>query len=151
MPAVKERREAISAAVAELDELDAAGEALEEGRAERAAKRLAKARDLRLRTAPPVPVSVAAELLGVSLPTVRRWADRGVLEDLGVKPRAVSVASVARVRRLLERLRGMGRDANLREALLARLDDALTLEDEQLRRSLRQMRAGKRKHYVHGR
>jgi hypothetical protein len=95
-----------------------------------------------------VPVAVAARLLGVSEPTVRDWADQGVLEDAPVKPRALSLESVVRVRERLQRLRALGKSKDLRSALLVRIDDAITLKEPRVVRSLRQMRAGTHKHYV---
>lgn len=97
----------------------------------------------RLRMAPPIPVSIAAKLLKVSEPTIRSWLGTGVLEDAGTKPRGVRIESVLRVQRLLEELRERGADRNLRQALLARLDDELTLGDERLQSSIASMRRGR--------
>lgn len=150
---VKEREKIINSAVAEIEELDRADAALESGDDAGAKAAVEKARELRLKAAPPVPVSVAATLLGVSGPTVRDWADRGLLEDATRKkgPRALSLDSVLRVGRDLYELRLLGRDRELRDALLERIDDRLTAEDPAVLRSLRQARSGDRKHYVHRR
>lgn len=146
--AARDRERQIVSAVAELDALDAADAALRSGDVGAAAERLAAARALRLRLAPTVPHSVAARLLEVSLPTIRQWAAAGALEDAGTKPRSVTLDSVIRARGMLAELREVGRGRDLREALLARLDDELTLGDQRLQRSLNQMRS-RRKHIVH--
>jgi len=92
-------------------------------------------------------------MLEVSEPTVRAWADRGLLEDASPRPgpRALSLESILRVRGELEEVRRLGRDRGLRDALLARIDDRLTGEDPAVLRSLRQAKRGGRKHYVHRR
>lgn len=130
-------------AVEELQLLDEARDALRHGRTEEAARALAEARRRRLRNAPPIPVSAASKLLTVSEPTVRSWLDTGLLEDASVKPRAVRIESLVRVLRTLTEVRRAGQDCNVRRALLARLDDELTLQDERLQRSTARMRRGR--------
>lgn len=150
---VKEREKSINSAVAESEALDRADAALESGDDVRAKRAVEKARELRLKAAPPVPVSVAARMLGVSEPTIRDWADRGLLEETRRKrgPRALSLESVLRVLRDLAEVRRAGSDRGLRDALLARINDRLTAEDPEVLRSLRQAKRGRRKHYVHRR
>lgn len=150
MSAVEERREAIEARVEEIEAIEEAELALKEGEIDEALESLSDALSLTRSTAPPVTVRIASQLLGVSQPTIRAWADEGALEDLPeTSPRAVTLDSVMRVRRILEELRELGRSRQIRQALLARVDDELTLQNPDLRRSLRQMRTGTRKHYVH--
>lgn len=91
---------------------------------------------------------MAAKLLKVSEPTIRDWLDDGVLEDAGTKPRGVRVESVVRTHRLLGELRARGRDRHVRQALLARLDDELSLRDERLQSAIARMRRGRGKRPV---
>lgn len=150
---VKERERIINSAVAEIEELDRADAALVSGDDASAKRAVERARELRLKAAPPVPISVAAKMLDVSEPTVRDWADRGLLEETRPRrgPRALSLASVLIVHRDLNELRRLGHDRGLRDALLARIEDRLTAEDTATLRSLRQAKRGTRKHYVHRR
>lgn len=150
---VKERERMINSAVAEIEELDRADAALVSGDDASAKRAVERARELRLKDAPPVPISVAAKMLGVSEPTVRAWADRGLLEETSPTrgPRALSLESVLRVLGDLDELRRLGRDVGLRDALLARIDDRLAAEDPATLRALRQAKRGTRKHYVHRR
>ncbi|MEJ7891618.1 MAG: hypothetical protein WKF94_03160 [Solirubrobacteraceae bacterium] len=139
----KERERSYAEAVEEVQHLDKAEHAILNGDRVEAAKSLAAARRRRLRNAPAIPVAVAAKLLKVSEPTIRSWLDTGVLDDAGTKPRAVRVESIVRVHRLLADLRERGQDRNIRSALLARLDDEVTLKDDRLRESLAGMRRGR--------
>lgn len=149
MSALKQREDAITWTITEVHELDAASDALAKGQASAAATRLARFRAQALEHALGVPVSLAARLLKVSEPTVRDWADRGLLTDLNAKPRAVSIESVLHVEELLQGVRRHGSSADVRRALLARIDDALTLREPRIKRSLAEMRKGTAKHYVH--
>jgi hypothetical protein len=90
----------------------------------------------------PIRVSTAAQLLGVSVPTVRAWIDAGVLEDSGGSPRRVGLRSVAAIRPIVLELKKLGRDRNLLEAVLARIEDEGALRDRRLRRSLDELRRG---------
>lgn len=141
--ATKERQRVYQEAVEEVQHLDEAEEAVLSGDSQGAAKALSEAKRRRLRAAPPIPVSVAAKLLKVSEPTIRSWLDTGVLEDAGVKPRGIRIESVVHIDRLLAELRERGQDRNIRQALLARLDDELTLSDKRLRNSIASMRRGR--------
>jgi len=148
---LKEREQAISAAVEELEQLDRVEDELRRGRRAQAERALERARAARLRTAPPVPVSLAARILDVSEPTVRDWAGAGILEDRGDRPQKVTLGSVLRVRDQLRELRALGKERSLRRALLARIDDELTARDPDVRRSLAHARSGGRRNYVHRR
>jgi DNA-binding transcriptional MerR regulator len=91
-----------------------------------------------------VRLSVAATLLDLSVPTIRIWIDRGLLDDVDdSSPRRVTLKSVLEVRPLVRELRTLGRDRNLLEAVLTRLEDERTLSDRDLLRSLDDMRTGK--------
>ncbi|TMC07007.1 MAG: helix-turn-helix domain-containing protein [Chloroflexi bacterium] len=140
----------IGQAVEQLDELDGATTALRDGAVDSAGNHLRRAEDNILHLDLPVPVSLAATLLGVSERTVRDWIEAGILEVAGARPVALAFKSVAEVRRELQRLRREGASANVRRTLLHRIEDRATLEQPRLRESIEQMRSGKR-HYVHRR
>lgn len=140
---LEERERVYVDAIEEVRNLEAAQHALRNGDTDEAAAALAEARRLRIESAPAAPVAVAAKLLKVSEPTIRSWLDAGILKDAGTKPRRVEVESVVRVGGLLAELREMGRDRDVRSALLARLDDELTLKDLRLKRSIKSMRRGR--------
>ena len=106
--------------------------------------KVVRIRRRRLDEAPSVRLSVAATLLDLSVPTIRIWIDRGLLDDVDdSSPRHVTLKSVLEVRPLVRELRALGRARNLLEAVLARLEDERTLSDRDLRRSLDEMRTGK--------
>ena len=149
MSALQERERTISSTLDEVRELDAVRDALSDGRTSVAAERLDRLRTQRLQHAPVVPISIAAKLLDVSEPTVRAWANRAVLEDVPSRPRGVSLESVIRVATALQELRTKAKSVDLRRALLARIEDAITVEDPRVALSISQMKAGKIKHYVH--
>jgi hypothetical protein len=98
----------------------------------------------RLAAAPPMRVSIAAAFLGLSEPTARAWANRGVLRVRSRKPRLLldsgSVLEVAR--RLIEELRRAGRSGNLLDEVFNRLSDEQTLADPEFAESLKQMHRG---------
>jgi hypothetical protein len=140
----------IGQAVEQLDELDGAAMALRDGAVDSAGNHLRRAEDNILHLDLPVPVSLAATLLHVSERTVRDWIEAGILEVASTRPVALAFRSLAEVRRELQRVRREGAHANVRRALLHRIEDRATLEQPRLRESLDQMRSGKR-HYVHRR
>jgi DNA-binding transcriptional MerR regulator len=130
--------EQIARDVEELNELESAL-----ARNRDARLKVTRIRRRRLEEAPSVRLSVAAKLLDLSIPTIRLWIDRGLLEEVdGSSPRRVRLKSVLEVRPLLRELRALGHDRNLLEALLARLDDERTLSDRRLRRPLDEMNRG---------
>jgi hypothetical protein len=140
----------IGRAVEQLDELEGATTALRDGALDSADSHLRRAESTILHLDLPVPVSLAATLLGVSERTVRDWTEAGIFEVTSTRPVGLAFKSVAEVRRELQRLRREGASANVRRVLLHRLDDRATLEQPRLRKSIDQMRSGKR-HYVHRR
>lgn len=140
----------IGQAVEQLDELDGATSALRDGAVDSAGNHLRRAEDNILHLDLPVPVALAASLLGVSERTVRDWIEAGILEVASTRPVALAFRSVAEVRRELQRLRREGAKPNVRRALLHRIEDRATLEQPRLQESIEQMRSGKR-HYVHRR
>jgi DNA-binding transcriptional MerR regulator len=126
--------------VREIDEIDDLTGSLGSGDIRR------RLRDLRLRLigwVPSVRVSVAASLLELSVPTVRAWIQRGLLEGVAdTSPRRVTLQSVIEVRPILRELRSLGQDRELVAAVLARVEDEAVLADPELQRSLDEMRRG---------
>ena len=91
----------------------------------------------RLAAAPPMRVSIAAAFLGLSEPTARAWANRGVLRVHSREPRLLlDSGSVLEVRQLVEELRRAGRSGNLLDEVFNRLSDEQTLADPDLAESL---------------
>ena len=131
---LKEAREALR----DVEELDAAERRI--GPRTKTARGLRRVRDRIAGTA--VRMSTAAKLLDLSVPTVNQWADEGILEEAGERPRRVTLRSVALIRPAVIELRELGQDQNLRDAVLGRLEDRGTLEDKKFLRSLEEMRRG---------
>lgn len=126
----------------DIDDLDELEDAL--GRNKNARLKVVRLRRRRLADAPSVRLSVAGKLLELSVPTVRAWIDRGLLEEVrDSSPRRVTLQSVLEVRPLLRELRALGRDRNLLEAILAQVEDERAFSDRKLRKSLDEMRSGK--------
>jgi DNA-binding transcriptional MerR regulator len=150
---VREREQEIESAATGIEQLDRAADALRAGNTAELHRAFDQIRKLWLRLVPPVPVSVAAKMLSVSEPTVRDWADRGLLQEVKRErgPRAFTLKSVLVVHRELDELRKLGRSRRLREDLEARIDDRITADSRAVRRGLQQARAPKRRHYVHRR
>jgi DNA-binding transcriptional MerR regulator len=97
-----------------------------------------------LASAPGMRPSIAAALLGLSEPTVRAWARRGILQIRSSKPRLLlDPASVLEVRQLVSDLRQAGRTRDLLDEVFNRLADEQQLADPDLAESLAQMRQGK--------
>lgn len=97
----------------------------------------------RLAAAPPMRVSIAAAFLGLSEPTARAWASRGVLRVRSRKPRLLlDSGSVLEVRQLVEELRRAGHSGNLLDEVFNRPSDEQTLADPDLAESLEQMHRG---------
>jgi hypothetical protein len=91
----------------------------------------------------PVEVSQAAKILGVSPPTVRAWAKRGILERVpGRSPMAVTFDSVRRTRRPLGELRAHGSHREFVQRLLDAALDQRELSRPEATRGLKQWRAG---------
>src|SRR5215471_3530054 len=140
----------IGLVVEELDELDGATTALRDGAFDAAGNHLRRAESAILHLELAVPVSLAATHLEVSERTVRDWIEAGILEVASTRPIALAFKSVAEVRRELQRLRREGANANVRRALLDRIEDRAAMEQPRLRESIGQMRSGQRR-YVHRR
>lgn len=96
-----------------------------------------------LASAPGLRPSIAAVLLGLSEPTVRAWAKRGILRVRSGKPRLLlDPASVLEVRQLVSELRLAGQTRDLFDEVYNRLADEQQLADPDLAESLAQMHQG---------
>ncbi|WP_433376693.1 hypothetical protein ACQPZX_08310 [Actinoplanes sp. CA-142083] len=91
---------------------------------------------------PPVPVSVAAPLLGVSEPTVRSWTRRGLLVYADGQDGGLDVRRLYEVIAVVRELRAAGQTHDLLNKVWDRLADSVVLERSDLRDSLAQMRRG---------
>lgn len=133
--------EAAERVARDVDELDALEVTVHRNSEARA--RVDRLRRHRLDDAPSVRLSVAAKMLDLTVPTVRAWIVRGLLQEVSdAAPRRVTLASVLRVRRIVRELRELGQDRNLLEAIVARVEDRRMLADRRLSRSLEEMRDG---------
>jgi hypothetical protein len=135
-----DRAEQVVADVALLHDI-AAGR-LDEQRVRDAARVLLEHRRHEL---PSVSVAVAARLLDVSRTTVEAWRRAGVLAPAPPQQRRrheVAVDSLVRVRALLEELRRLGKDRELRDHVWWSAQDTADYADGQLAEALRQLRTG---------
>lgn len=141
---VSQERELVTRTVSLLDSLDEVEEVEPSVRANpRSHRILEEMRRMQVRALPALRISAAAEVLGVTEPTVRLWTDEGLLQEVERHPvRRVSAQSVLRVRPIVTALRRHGRKRNLLEAIFAQLSDELQLEADGLQESLEQMRRG---------
>jgi len=125
----------------DLEDLDVISGAL--GRDKLLQQRLAALRERRIAQSRTVRLAVAAQMLDLSVPTVRAWARQGVLAEGGdATHRRVTLESVLALKPIVSELRGLGQQRGLLEAVLARLDDRATLSDPQLIKSIKQMGRG---------
>lgn len=128
-----------------IENLEGAQDAIEHDPAA-AKKQLQAAIETALTRLPPVPVKVAAELLELSLPTVRSWLEKGVLIEAEVKTSSVMQLDPRRlhdVLHLVHALREHGAKAHeLMDKVWWRLSDQAVLDREDLQESLAQMRRG---------
>jgi hypothetical protein len=82
-------------------------------------------------------------MLGLSEPTVRAWARRGIFRTRSRKPRLLlDPASVLDVRELITNLRQAGQSRGLLDAVYNQLADEQLLADPDLTESLEQMHRG---------
>jgi hypothetical protein len=94
---------------------------------------------------PSVSVAVAARLLGVSRTTIESWLHAGVLISASAKRRRheVTIDSLVRLQVLVEELRRLGKNRELRDYVWWSAQDATDYADGKLAEALRQLRAGK--------
>lgn len=95
-----------------------------------------------VRNADPVRLSLVAEILGLSVPTTNAWMDAGLLEDFGGTPRRVRLESVAQVLELVRDFRSSGRQRDLMNAVLRKLEYEELERDDRFLQSVEQMRHG---------
>lgn len=109
------------------------------------AERLAEQARQVIRDADPVRLSYAERVLGVSNPTVRDWAERGLLHLQDDSPQRVSLESVADTLSKVEHLREIGKDRDVARAVLNLLESEEVTRDDRFKQSLEQMRRGERR------
>lgn len=138
---VMQERETLKALLDDVAKLQAVAESLPNG--DERARTLESVASRWLASAPGMRTSIAASLLGLSEPTVRAWARRGILAIRSRKPRLLlDAASVLEVRELIADLRQAGQSRGLLETVYNRLADEQQLADPELAESLEQMRRG---------
>lgn len=130
--------------IEDIEDLEEARDAIESSEHEKALESLDRVRERRMSEAT-VRVSVAAELLGLTPPTIYKWTDLGLLdepEETNTRVRRVMLSSVLEIRPLVRELQELGQTRHLLRAVLDRIDDMDTLAHPELQKSIRQMRAG---------
>ncbi len=87
---------------------------------------------------------MAARVLGVSRTTIELWRRTGVLVSAAVKRRRheVTTDSLVRLHVLLEELRRLGKNRELRDYIWWSAQDTADYADGKLAEALRQLRAG---------
>lgn len=133
------RAEQVVADVALLH--DMAEGKLDERRVREAAQVLLEHRQHEL---PSVSVAVAARLLDVSRTTIESWRQAGVLAGAAARRRRheVTTESVVRLHFLLEELRRLGKNRELRDYVWWSSQDTADYADSKLAEALRQLQAG---------
>lgn len=92
---------------------------------------------------PGVSVAAASELLGLSEPTVRSWAKRGVLQAVpGMAPMQIESASLHLASRVLAELRERGRDRDWLAALVDYLHDHQARRSTAVQEGISQLKRG---------
>jgi hypothetical protein len=138
---VTQEREVLTALLDDVAKLHEVAETLPPG--DERAQALESVANRWLGSAPGMRLSIAAALLGLSEPTVRAWAGRGILRIRSRKPRLLlDPGSVLEVRQLVSELREAGRTRDLLDDVYNRLADEQQLADPDLAESLAQMRRG---------
>jgi hypothetical protein len=89
-----------------------------------------------------IDVAQAATALGVSRPTVRAWARRGLIDVIRERPMTLAFASVVDLRRDLERLRETASSEKRWQSLLAAAADQRELAEPGAREGLAEALAG---------
>jgi hypothetical protein len=135
-----QEREAAQRVAEDVDELEAIEQEARDNRALRT--RVQRLKRRRVDEVDAVRLSVAASLLGLSVPTVKLWARMDLLEEREGSPAQVGLQSVLSVRSAVRHLRASGQNRNLLEGVRARLEDKQELRNQELLESLEQMRRG---------
>ena len=138
---VTQEREVLTTLLDDVAKLHEVAETLPAG--DERAQALESVAERWLASAPGLRPSIAAVLLGLSEPTVRAWAKRGILRVRSSKPRLLlDPASVLEVRQLVSELRAAGQTRDLLDEVYNRLADEQQLADPDLAESLAQMHRG---------
>ncbi len=119
--------------------------AVERGQRDEAIETLDQAREMlaAARHAPGVSVATVSGWLGVSEPTVRSWAKRGVLRSVpATSPLQIEPESLREVSSALAELRERGQDHDWLQALVDHLHDREARESEALKQGLAQLARG---------
>ena len=107
-------------------------------------RRLLKLRDRLAARGDGAKVSEAANVLGLSVPTVRSWVAAGVLDAVPSRqPARVTYDSLALAKRALDELRLHQDDRQLLIAVMRRLRDRAVLDDPLLDQALDDVAAGR--------
>jgi hypothetical protein len=92
---------------------------------------------------PSLSVAVAARLLGVSRTTVEAWRQAGILTPaIAHRRHEVTTVSLVRLHALLDELRSMGKDRELRDYVWWSGQDTADYADGMLAEALRQLHSG---------
>jgi hypothetical protein len=93
---------------------------------------------------PSVSVAVAARLLQVSRTTVEAWRQSGILSPAITRRRRheITTDSLVRLQMLLNQLRQVGKDRELRDYIWWSAQDSADYADSKLAKSLRQLQSG---------
>jgi hypothetical protein len=89
-----------------------------------------------------IDITQAATALGVSKPTVRAWARRGLIDIVREQPMRLALGSVVKLRRDLERLRETAGSEKRWQSLLAAAADQRELAEPGAREGLTDALAG---------
>jgi hypothetical protein len=89
-----------------------------------------------------IDITQAATALGVSKPTVRAWARRGLIDIMREQPMTLASGSVVKLRRDLERLRKTAGSEKRWQSLLAAAADQRELAEPGAREGLADALAG---------
>lgn len=144
-PKVDRDWEAVKRLLTEQDELVEAASRLRTKYGD--SEEVASVEDLarrRISDAEPIRISHAQKLLEVSNQTVRAWTDHRVLDDCGGSPQRVGLESVMRAKQIADELREQGRDREFMSVVLSRLEALALQRDKDFRKSVGQLRRGKR-------
>jgi hypothetical protein len=125
------------------DTLNRTEDALQNGSVEQALSELQETQHAIAAMRPAqIDVAQAATALGVSAPTVRAWARRGLIKVTRQRPMTLAFASVVELRRDLERLRHIAGSEKRWQSLLAAAADQRELAQEGAREGLADALAG---------
>lgn len=125
------------------DTLHRTEDALQQGSLERALDQLRETRHTVANMRPEtIDVAQAAVALGVSAPTVRAWARRGLMNVVAEQPMALTFVSVIDLRRRLGRLRDVAGDTKRWQSLLAAAADQREFAEDGAREGFADALAG---------